>query len=106
MGVRTNVYFMTKLVDAAAKSRRWVTAVQLLQLMRSYGVLPNAVTYTCILAQMSKAKQVRHKRLHDCCDASAACGSESHTDTAPTGVDHFGYRVQPYMIRVQEGIIL
>ncbi|CAM9671460.1 unnamed protein product [Pylaiella littoralis] len=57
MGVRTNVYFMTKLVDAAAKSRRWVTAVQLLQLMRSYGVLPNAVTYTCILAQMSKAKQ-------------------------------------------------
>lgn len=34
-------------------------ASQLLQLMRAYGVAPNEVTFTCILSEMSKAKQVR-----------------------------------------------
>lgn len=58
MGVSTNVRFMTNLVNAASKSRRWVMASQLLQLMRSYGVAPNEVTFTCILSEMSKAKQV------------------------------------------------
>ena len=59
MGVSTNVRFMTNLVNAASKSRRWVMASQLLQLMRAYGVAPNEVTFTCILSEMSKAKQVR-----------------------------------------------
>lgn len=58
MGVSTNVRFMTNLVNAASKSRRWVMASQLLQLMRGYGVAPNEVTFTCILSEMSKAKQV------------------------------------------------
>ena len=57
-GTKTDVRFMTNLVNAAAKQRRWVMASQLVQLMRSYGVPPNEVTYTCILSQMSKAKQV------------------------------------------------
>ncbi len=57
-GTNTDVRFMTNLVNAAAKQRRWVMASQLVQLMRSYGVPPNEVTYTCILSQMSKAKQV------------------------------------------------
>lgn len=57
-GTITDVRFMTNLVNAAAKQRRWVMASQLVQLMRSYGVPPNEVTYTCILSQMSKAKQV------------------------------------------------
>lgn len=55
----TDVRFMTNLVNAAAKVRRWVMAVQLMQLMRSYGVPPNEITYTCLLSQLSKAKQVR-----------------------------------------------
>lgn len=54
-----DVRFMTNLVNAAAKARRWVMASQLMQLMRTYGVPPNEVTYTCVLSQMSKAKQVR-----------------------------------------------
>lgn len=58
-GTSTDVRFMTNLVNAAAKARRWVMASQLMQLMRSYGVPPNEVTYTCVLSQMSKAKQVR-----------------------------------------------
>lgn len=66
MGTTTDVRFMTNLVNAAAKSRRWVMASQLMQLMRSYGVLPNEITYTSILSQMSKAKQVRHKHVHGC----------------------------------------
>lgn len=61
MGTTTDVRFMTNLVNAAAKARRWVMAVQLVQLMRSYDVVPNEVTYTCILSQLSKAKQVRYK---------------------------------------------
>lgn len=60
MGITTNVRFMTKLVNAASKERRWVMAVQLLQLMRSYGVTPNDVTFTSILSEMAKAKQVGH----------------------------------------------
>lgn len=63
MGVKTNVRFMTNLVNAASKSRRWVMAAQLLQLMRSYGVTPNDVTFTSILSEMSKAKQVGDERL-------------------------------------------
>lgn len=66
MGATTDVRFMTNLVNAAAKARRWVMAVQLLQVMRSYGVPPNEVTYTCILSQVSKAKQVRPDRVHYC----------------------------------------
>lgn len=53
---------MTNLVNAAAKAKRWVMASQLMQAMRSYGVPPNEVTYTCVLSQMSKAKQVRDRQ--------------------------------------------
>lgn len=44
-------------------------AAQLLQLMRSYGVEPNDVTFTSILSEMSKAKQVKHhfKEQFYCC---------------------------------------
>ncbi|CAM9270052.1 unnamed protein product, partial [Hapterophycus canaliculatus] len=56
-GITPDVRFMTNLVNAAAKMHRWVMASQLMQLMRTYGVPPNEVTYTCVLSQMSKAKQ-------------------------------------------------
>lgn len=59
MGVSTNITFLTNLVNAAAKCKRWVMAAQLLQLMRTYGMEPNEITYTAILSAMSKAKQVR-----------------------------------------------
>lgn len=39
-------------------------ASQLMQLMRSYGVPPNEVTYSSVLAQMSKAKQVSDSLKH------------------------------------------
>lgn len=79
MGISTNVRFMTKLVNAASKERRWVMAVQLLQLMRSYGVAPNDVTFTSILSEMAKAKQVGHGSSH-----SIPCfiSLESHTRCA------------------------
>lgn len=50
---------MTMLINAASKEQRWVMAVQLLQLMRSYNIEPNNVTYTAILSEMSRFKQVR-----------------------------------------------
>eukprot|EP00752_Nemacystus_decipiens_P010169 g9062.t1 len=72
-GASTDVRFMTNMVNAAAKSRRWVMASQLMQLMRSYGVPPNEITYTSVLAEMSKAKQhhiaaemMRTERLQSC----------------------------------------
>ncbi|CAM9594801.1 unnamed protein product, partial [Sphacelaria rigidula] len=52
-----DVKFMTNMVGAAAKSRRWLMAVQLLHVMRSNGIDPNEITYTVILAEISRAKQ-------------------------------------------------
>eukprot|EP00903_Cladosiphon_okamuranus_P009597 g9136.t1 len=63
-GTATDVRFMTNLVNAAAKARRWVMASQLMQLMRSYGVPPNEVTYTSVLSEMSKAKQASDRLKH------------------------------------------
>lgn len=51
---------MTNMVGAAAKSRRWLMAVQLLHVMRSNGIDPNEITYTVILAEISRAKQVSY----------------------------------------------
>ncbi|CAM9180861.1 unnamed protein product [Ectocarpus sp. 4 AP-2014] len=57
VGITPDVRFMTNLVNAASQSRRWVMALQLLQLMRSNGTPPNEVTYTSVLSNLSKAKQ-------------------------------------------------
>lgn len=58
VGIETDVWFMTNVINAATQNKRWFMAVQLLQLMRSYGIAPNHVTYSSILSRMSKAKQV------------------------------------------------
>lgn len=63
LGVHVDVRFMTNLVNAAAKDRRWVMALHLLQIMRTYGISPNEITFTSILSEMSRAKQVNHAPL-------------------------------------------
>lgn len=59
VGIETDVHFMTNVINAATQNSRWLMAVQLLQLMRGYGLSPNEITYTSILSRMSKAKQVK-----------------------------------------------